>query len=204
MTNNTIPQDNIINSCSDIIQQWRFSRNAIIKMNQITNKTKIIERGGVLCGADAQAKAINEETKKINLISECKGDKCSIETRSWKECTKRDLLPMGNFHTHPGNIVKTQPSIGDLGFLSVHGALMCIGAPKAKEDKIICIKQKMLNKEDELDRNKKLDYIYRLETKIKNLPFAVTKKEREEYDKRFKDIFPGKYYYKFDPLRCTE
>lgn len=40
--------------------------------------------------------------------------------------------------------------------------------------------------------------------KIKNLPFAVTKKEREEYDKRFKDLFPGKYYNKFDPSKCME
>ena len=192
------------NSCSDIIQEWRFSKDAINKMNQIIDKTKIIERGGVLCGADAQAKAINEGTKKINVISECKGNRCSVETGSWKECTQRNFVPMGNFHTHPGNIIKTQPSIGDLGFLSVHGALMCIGAPKAKEDSIICIKQKSLNKEDELYRNKKLDEMYRLETKIKNLPFAATKKEREEYDKRFKDIFPGKYYYTFDPNECVK
>lgn len=38
-------------------------------MNQIIDKTKIIERGGILCG--------NEGTKKINLISECKGDRYS-------------------------------------------------------------------------------------------------------------------------------
>lgn len=184
------------NSCSDIIQEWRFNQDAINKMNHIIDKTKIIERGGVLCG--------NEETKKINLISECKGDRCSVETGSWKECTERDFIPMGSFHTHPGNIVKTQPSISDLGFLAVHGALMCIGAPKAKEDRIICIKQKSLNKEAELYRNKKLDDMYKLEMKINNLPFVVTKKEREEYDKRFKEIFPGKYYYKFDPSKCMK
>lgn len=109
------------NSCSDIIQQWRFSKDAINKINQITDKTKIIERGGVLCG--------NEGTKNINVISECKGDKCSVETGSWKECTDRNFLPMGSFHTHPGNIVRTLPSISDLGFLAVHGALMCISAP---------------------------------------------------------------------------
>jgi hypothetical protein len=193
---NNIRRDNMTNLCSDIIQQWIFSKDAIDKMNQIIDKTKIIERGGVLCG--------NEENKKINLISECKGDRCSIEVDSWKECAKQNLVPMGNFHTHPGNIVKIQPSIGDLGFLYVHGTLMCIGAPKTKDDRIICIKQKNLNKEDELDRNKEIDYTYRLETKIKNLPFIATKKEREEYDKRFKDIFPGKYYYKFDPSKCME
>ncbi len=184
------------NSCSDIIQEWTFSKDTIDKMNQITDKTKIIERGGVLCGS--------ERNKKINLISECKGDRCSIETGSWKECTKRNFVPKGNFHTHTGNIVRTLPSIGDSGFLAVHGALMCIGTPKAKEDRIICIKQKGLSKEDELDRNKKLDDMYRLEMKIKNLPFSATKKEREEYDKRFKDIFPGKYYYKFDPSKCMK
>jgi len=187
---------NMANSCSDIIQEWRLSKDAINKMDQIIDKTKIIERGGVLCG--------NEKNKKINLISECKGDRCSVETGSWIECTERDFLPMGSFHTHPGNIIKTQPSISDLEFLAVHGALMCIGAPKAKEDRIICIKQKSLNKEAELDRNKKLDDMYRLEMKINNLPFAATKTEREEYNKRFKDIFPGKYYYKFDPNECME
>lgn len=196
MMNDTIVQDNMTNLCSDIIQKWRFSKDAINKMNQIIEKTKIIERGGVLCG--------NKEDKKINLISECKGDRCSVETGSSEECTKRNLTPLGNFHTHPGNIERTLPSIGDLGFQSTYGALMCIGAPKAKEDRIICIKQKSLNKEDELDRNKKLDDMYRLEMKIKNFPFAATKKEREEYDKRFKEIFPGKYYYKFDPSKCME
>lgn len=184
------------NSCSDIIQEWRFSKDAINKMNQIMDKTKIIERGAILCG--------KEKTKKINLISECKGNKCNIEIDSLEECTKRNLLPLGSFHTHPGNLTKTQPSIADLKFLACHGASICIGAPKAKEDRIICIKQKDLSKIDELFRNRELDHIYRLETKIKNLPFSATKKEREEYIKRFEDIFPGKYYYKFDPSRCTK
>ncbi len=184
------------NLCSDIIQEWRFSKYAINKMNRITDKTKIIERGGVLCG--------NQETKRINLISACKGDRCSLETGSWKECTKRNFLPMGNFHTHPGNILKTQPSIGDLGYLATHGALMCIGAPKAKEDRIICIKNKQLKKEDELYRNKKLEDMYILEMKIKNLPFSATKKERENYDNEFKDLYSEKYYYKFDPSKCME
>jgi hypothetical protein len=182
------------NSCSSIIQEWRFSKDAINKMNQIVDKTKIIERGGVLCG--------NKETKKINLISECKGNRCSIEIGSWEECTERNFLPLGNFHTHPGIIVKTQPSIGDLRFLAAHGASMCIGAPKAMENRIICIKQKSLSREDEINRNIKLDDLYRLELKINNLPFPATKKEREEYKKRFEDIFPGKYYYKFDPSKC--
>ncbi len=132
----------MVDKCSDIIQEWRFSKDAINKMNQIINKIKIIERGGILCG--------NGENKKINLISEFKGVRHSVGVSSWKECTERNLLPMGNFHTHPGNIFKTQPSIADLGFLAFHGSLMCIGAPKAKEDRIICIKQKGLRKEDEL------------------------------------------------------
>jgi hypothetical protein len=182
------------NICSDMIQEWRFSKDSIDKMDQIMSKTKIIERGGVLCG--------NEETKKINIISECKGNKCNIEIISGEKCTGRNSIPLGSFHTHPGNIDKTKPSISDLGSLSVYGGLMCIGAPKAKIDRIICIKQKGLNKENELDRNRKLNNLYRLETKIRNLPFSATKKEREEYDKRFKDIFPGKYYYKFDPSKC--
>jgi hypothetical protein len=184
------------NSCSGIMQEWRFSKDAIDKMNQIMDKTKIIERGGVLCG--------NEGTKKINLISECEGDRCSIEIDNWEKCTERNFLPLGSFHTHPGKIVKTQPSIGDLGFLAAHGASMCIDAPKALEDRIICIKQKGLSKENELDRNRKLVDMYRLEMKIKNLPFSATKNEREEYGKRFKDIFPGKYYHKFDPSKCME
>lgn len=184
------------NSCPDIIQEWRFSKDSIDDMNKITDKTKIIERGGVLCG--------NKEDKKINVISECKGDRCSVETGSSEECTKRNLTPLGNFHTHPGNIEKTLPSISDLGFQSKYGALMCIGAPKAKEDRLICIKQKGLSKEDEICRNRKLDDTHRLEVKIKNLPFFATKKEREEYSKRYKDIFPGKYYYRFDPSKCIE
>ncbi len=46
--------------------------------------------------------------------------------------------------------------------------------------------------------------MHRLEMKIKNLPFSATKKEREEYEIRFKDLSPGKYYYKFDPNKCSD
>lgn len=46
--------------------------------------------------------------------------------------------------------------------------------------------------------------MHRLEMKIKNLPFSATKKERENYDNEFKDLYSEKYYYKFDPSKCME
>ena len=166
-------------------------------MRQITDKTKIIERGGILCG-------ITEKNgkKKIDLISECKGTRCDLILDLPKVCKEQTL---GIFHTHPGRIAKTLPSIADLGFQETHGLLlMCIGAPKVKEDRIICIRSKHLSREEEIDRRNKRDSAYKLEIKIKNLPLHATKKEREDYDNRFKDIFSEKYYYKFDPSKCME
>lgn len=49
-----------------------------------------------------------------------------------------------------------------------------------------------------------MDSAFRLELIIRHLPFSATKKEREDYDKQFKDIFSEKYYYKFDPSKCIE
>lgn len=185
------------NSCSDIIGQWRFSKEAINKMNQITDKTKIIERGGILCGRTEK-----NGDKKIDLISECKGTGCDIILDPSKVCKEQSL---GIFHTHPGRIIKTLPSIADLGFQETRGLLlMCIGAPKVKEDRIICIRSKHLSKEEEIERRNKRDIVYELELKIKNLPFHATKKEREDYNNRFDDIFSEKNYYKFDPSKCIE
>ena len=185
------------NSCSDMIGWWRFSKDAINKMDQITDKTKIIERGGILCG-------ITEKSgeKKIDLISECKGTNCDIMLDPSKVCKEQSL---GIFHTHPGRITTTLPSIADLEFQETGGWLLtCIGAPKAKEDRIICIRSKHLSNEEEIDRRNKIDSTRRLEIKIKNLSFYATKKERENYYNRFKDIFSEKYYYKFDPSKCVE
>lgn len=187
-------------SCSEIIGPWRFSKESIKKMIQITDNTKIIERGGILC-----SRIEKTGEKRIDIISECKGTKCDLQADPFKVCTEQSYVDtFGMFHTHPGKIVKTLPSIADLIFQEAHGQLMCIGAPKAKEDRIICIKGKHLNKEKEIDRHKKLEDIHKLERKIRNLPFYATKKEREEYDKRFGDIFSEKYYYKFDPSKCAE
>ena len=201
------------NSCSDIMGHWRFSKDAINKMDQITDKTKIIERGGILCGrigkiGEKRIDITKIGEKKIDLISECKGTRCDIQTDpldSFKVCTEQSYIDtFGIFHTHPGKIIKTQPSIADLIFQETHGQLMCIGAPKAKEDRIICIKSKHLGREEEINKRKKLDDMYKLERKIRNLSFYATKKEREDYDKRFEDIFSEKYYYKFDPSKCVE
>lgn len=199
------------NYCSDIMGQWRFSKDAINKMNQITDKTKIIERGGILCGrigkiGEKRIDLIKIGEKKIDLISECKGTRCDIQqTDPFKTCTEQSYVDtFGAFHTHPGKIIQTLPSIADLLFQDTHGQLMCIGAPKAKLDRIICIKNKHINREDEIDRRNKLDDVYKLERKIRNLPFYTTKKEREDFNNRFNDIFSEKYYYKFDPSKCVE
>ncbi len=180
----------IDNSCSEIIGQWRFRKEAINKMNQITDKTKIIERGGILCGTTDK----NGE-KKIDLVSECKGTRCDLLINLSNVCKEQTL---GIFHTHPGKIIQTLPSIADLGYHETSGWLLtCIGAPKAKIDKIICIRSKHLSREEEIDKRNKMDNTYRLETKFKRLPFHVAKKAREDYNNQFKDIFSEKYYYKF-------
>ena len=190
----------INNSCSEIMGSWRFGKESISKMNQITDNTKIIERGGILCGGIEKT-----GEKRIDLISECKGTKCDIQTDPFKTCTEHLYIDtFGIFHTHPGKIMQTLPSIADLIFQDTHGQLMCIGAPRAKLDRIICIKGKRLNREDEIDRRKKLEDMYKLERKITNLSFYATKKERKDYNKRFNNIFSEKYYYKFDPSKCVE
>lgn len=187
----------MVNNCSDIIGQWRFSKESINKMDQITNKTKIIERGGILCG-----RTENNGKKKIDLISECKGTRCDIILNKPDVCKEQTL---GNFHTHPGKITMTLPSIADLGFQETQGLLLtCIGGPKAKIDRIICIRSKHLSREEEIDRRKKIDNAYRLEMKINNLPFSAAKKERHDYNIQLNDIFSEKYYYKFDPHKCVD
>lgn len=186
-------------SCSEIMGNWRFSKDVINKMSKITDKTKIIERGGVLCGS---IEGIRKKKPIIDIISECEGTKCSIQLDSMKECMERKSVPKGTFHTHPG-IVEALPSAGDLGFISARADILCIGTPKAKEDRIICFKSKRLSSEEEINRRKKIDYTFRLESKIITSSYT-TKKEGEEYDNSLKDLFSEKYYYKFDPSKCVE
>lgn len=199
MTNHN---DNPTN-CSDIIGSWRFTKESIDKMNQIIDKTKIIERGGILC---SKIKRGGEE-KIIDLISECKGTKCDIEPdNAYKNCIENGYIDtFGVFHTHPGKFEKTLPSIADLIYQRDNGyTLMCISTPKAKENRIICIKNKSISKEEELIRNKKLDYMLKLETIIKNRSFYATKQERKYYGENFDNVFSDKYYYKFDPSDCQQ
>ena len=61
-------------SCSEIIGPWRFSKESIKKMIQITDNTKIIEHGGILC-----IRTEKTGEKRIDIISECKGTKCDLQ-----------------------------------------------------------------------------------------------------------------------------
>lgn len=82
----------ISDSCSDIMGKWRFSKDSINKMTQIIDKTKIIERGGILCGTTKK----ELQKKKIDLVSECKGTRCNIRLDPSNICNEQTI---GLFHT---------------------------------------------------------------------------------------------------------
>ena len=176
--------------CSEIIGEWKFSKESINKMNEMAERTRTIEHGGVLCG--------NDETKKIDLKSECEGDVCAIYINPNRECPRLDLIPIGDFHTHPSGKLKPSPS--DLKLLHYH-LLECIGTSRAKDGRVLCFKPKYLNHKDELNRNKKLEDIIELRRRVKTSD--ITPKELDQYRKGYRDLL-GKYYYNFDPSKCVD
>lgn len=194
------------NSCSEIMGQWRFSKDVINKMNQMASKTTTIEYGGVLCGS---IEGIRKNKPIIDIITECRGNECDMHLDSKKECAKQKSVPKGTFHTHPDREV-TLPSIRDLVAISPSANIMCIGTSKAKEDRIMCFKSKPLITEEDINRRKKLIGAYRLEAKLTDIyrlePKIITTEEwknrMEEYNNVRNDIL--KYYYKFDPSKCME
>lgn len=174
--------------CSEIIGEWRFSKESINKMSQMAKRTKNIENGGVLCG--------NDETKIIDLKSECEGDYCGIYINPSIECSILNLIPIGDFHTHPSGMTKPSPS--DLKFLSNH-LLECIGT--SRDNKVLCFKSKYLNNKDELNKNKELEEVIELRRKVKTSD--ITPKELDQYHKKYSDLLE-KYYHNFDPSKCVK
>jgi hypothetical protein len=117
------------NKLEEAMGGWRFTSRSIKQMKKLNQKTKTIdtEYGSILCG--------DNKTKKIDLFSECIGTECNIRFVG-RKCPK-DKTELGNFHTHPRNVIAYFSDTDIIG----EDKINCLGTPNAEKEneKLVCI-----------------------------------------------------------------